>query len=143
MAYTTVIIGSRWRQDVFTAGTIWMKSGRCTGHGEDTCVELAPDSNSIRFRDSKDPAGPVLIFGMDDVISFFAQIDEDRETGFAGVIQVSQHGKDYQLYDSRSSNRLTFNRDEMVAFYGGVRDGNFDILLRQADPTITSVLVRI
>jgi uncharacterized protein DUF397 len=32
----------------------WIKASRSYGHGE--CVELAPDGDMIRLRDSKDPS---------------------------------------------------------------------------------------
>ncbi len=125
-----------------TAKGSWKRSGRCTGQGAGTCVELCPDDNGICFRDSKDLAVPALTFSMEAVRTFFAQIGKGRVTDFDGLIQVSRSGEDYLMCDSRGGSHLTFSSEEMVAFYGGVRDGDFDTLLKEADSTITSMFVR-
>ena len=40
---------------------IWRKSRRTQANGQ--CVELADLSDRVAVRDSKDPSGPVLLFG--------------------------------------------------------------------------------
>ncbi|MFJ2760266.1 DUF397 domain-containing protein [Streptomyces prasinus] len=43
---------------------IWAKSSHSGGQGE--CLELAHDVPALApIRDSKDPAGPVIVFGRD------------------------------------------------------------------------------
>ncbi|MFG1604605.1 DUF397 domain-containing protein [Actinoplanes sp. NPDC049265] len=42
------------------ANAKWFKSNRSTGDGE--CVEVARLDDVVAVRDSKDPAGPALIF---------------------------------------------------------------------------------
>lgn len=41
--------------------TAWVKASASASNGQ--CVELAPFGRSVAVRDSKDPAGPVLVFG--------------------------------------------------------------------------------
>nr|MDT0659243.1 DUF397 domain-containing protein [Micromonospora sp. DSM 115978] len=40
---------------------VWRKSTRSNGGG--ACVEVAVGERGVGVRDSKDPAGPVLVFG--------------------------------------------------------------------------------
>ncbi|NYT95738.1 DUF397 domain-containing protein [Salinispora sp. H7-4] len=40
----------------------WCKSSRSSANGSD-CVEVAGLGEGLAVRDSKDPAGPVLVFG--------------------------------------------------------------------------------
>lgn len=48
-----------------TGGTVtWRKSSRSSG--QDTCVELA---NTGAVRDSKNPAGPFLVVGLEALIA--------------------------------------------------------------------------
>jgi hypothetical protein len=39
---------------------VWRKSTRSSGNGQ--CVEVAKVADKIAVRDSKDPAGPALLF---------------------------------------------------------------------------------
>ena len=41
---------------------IWRKSSRSSGAGGTACVEVAELPDRVAMRDSKDPAGPVLVF---------------------------------------------------------------------------------
>lgn len=41
---------------------IWKKSSRSNGNGGNNCVEVANLGALTAVRDSKDPAGPALIF---------------------------------------------------------------------------------
>ncbi|MFI5492957.1 DUF397 domain-containing protein [Actinoplanes sp. NPDC051859] len=42
----------------------WLKSTRSSGGGSGDCVEVARNlSGVVAVRDSKNPAGPVLVFG--------------------------------------------------------------------------------
>ncbi|MER5457652.1 DUF397 domain-containing protein [Micromonospora sp. NPDC002389] len=57
-------------------GARWRKSTRSNGQGG-ACVEVADNlSGVVAVRDSKDPAGPVLVFGPDSWRAFVAQLIE-------------------------------------------------------------------
>ncbi|MDI5940133.1 DUF397 domain-containing protein [Micromonospora sp. PTRAS2] len=47
-------------EEINQASATWRKSTRSNGSGD--CVEVAGLPGKIGLRDSKDPAGPVLIF---------------------------------------------------------------------------------
>jgi hypothetical protein len=51
---------------------IWRKSSRTQANGQ--CVELADLAENVAVRDSKDPSGPVLLFGSADWGSFLESI---------------------------------------------------------------------
>lgn len=40
----------------------WRKSSRSNGNGGNNCVEVAFLDRAVAVRDSKDPAGPALLF---------------------------------------------------------------------------------
>lgn len=44
------------------AAAVWKKSSRSNGNGGNNCVEVALLDGGAAVRDSKDPAGPVLMF---------------------------------------------------------------------------------
>ncbi|HZN76977.1 MAG TPA: DUF397 domain-containing protein [Micromonosporaceae bacterium] len=50
------------------SGVIWRKSRRSQDNG--ACVEVANLGATIGLRDSKDPAGPVLVFTRDEFVAF-------------------------------------------------------------------------
>lgn len=50
---------------------VWRKSTR-SGPNCDNCVEVAFVGGAIAVRDSKDPAGPSLVFGSQDWGAFLA-----------------------------------------------------------------------
>lgn len=52
------------------AGAVWRKSSY-SGAGND-CVEIALVGNGAGIRDSKNPGGPVLIFGAPEWSAFLA-----------------------------------------------------------------------
>ena len=54
----------------------WRKSSYSGGQGE--CVEVAGDLPHVAVRDSKDPAGPKLIFTSAEWRSFVASIRAGR-----------------------------------------------------------------
>ena len=43
-------------------GAVWRKSRRSNGNGGNNCVEVAMLNDGIAVRDSKNPAGPALLF---------------------------------------------------------------------------------
>ncbi|MCN0153836.1 DUF397 domain-containing protein [Salinispora arenicola] len=49
----------------------WRKSSRSSANGSD-CVEVAGLGEGLAVRDSKDPCGPVLVFGSAAWTSFVA-----------------------------------------------------------------------
>jgi hypothetical protein len=52
--------------------TVWRKSTRSGDQG--ACVEVAVVADTIAVRDSKDPAGPVLVFSPRAWTSFAAAV---------------------------------------------------------------------
>lgn len=50
---------------------VWRKSTRSNGNSGD-CVEFAQADGMIGLRDSKDPAGPVLVFTSSEWAAFIA-----------------------------------------------------------------------
>ncbi len=72
MISETDLAGARWRKSRRSGGdnqcvevaavpmTQWRKSSR--SGGDNACVEVAPLDRAVAVRDSKDPAGPKLIF---------------------------------------------------------------------------------
>ena len=53
----------------------WRKARRC---GSSTCVEVAEGKQQMLLRDSKDPAGPWLVFVPEDWTAFLSALREDR-----------------------------------------------------------------
>ncbi|MFI6162588.1 DUF397 domain-containing protein [Micromonospora haikouensis] len=53
---------------------IWRKSTK--SNGQNACVEVATVDRAVAVRDSKDPAGPVLIFNHHDWTSFITTTRE-------------------------------------------------------------------
>ncbi len=51
---------------------LWRKSSRSTNNG--TCVETATLVDQVAVRDSKDPHGPVLVFGTGPWRAFIAAV---------------------------------------------------------------------
>ncbi|GAB3814911.1 DUF397 domain-containing protein [Micromonospora zhanjiangensis] len=57
-------------------GAMWRKSTRSSGNGGN-CVEIADNlPGLVAVRDSKDPAGPTLVFGPRVWRAFVAQVTE-------------------------------------------------------------------
>ena len=55
---------------------VWRKSSRSSG-GSANCVELATDGTTwAAIRDSKDPAGPALVFPRRSLNSLLLQVKE-------------------------------------------------------------------
>lgn len=54
-------------------GAVWRKSSRSGGNGGQ-CVELAMVGGITAVRDSKNPAGPALMFGQDGFGRFLADV---------------------------------------------------------------------
>ncbi|WP_027660542.1 DUF397 domain-containing protein [Salinispora fenicalii] len=55
-------------------GARWRKSSRSSGNGGD-CVEVADNlPGVVGIRDSKDPTGPVLVFGPPSWRAFVTQL---------------------------------------------------------------------
>jgi hypothetical protein len=55
-------------------GVTWRKSSR-SGPYSDNCVEVAFAGGGVAVRDSKDPAGAVLLFAADEWASFVGGIE--------------------------------------------------------------------
>ncbi|MET8248304.1 DUF397 domain-containing protein [Streptomyces sp. NPDC005202] len=56
-----------------TPRSAWRKSSY-SGNEDSYCVEVADFSDGIGVRDSKDPDGPVLLFGMSDWTGFVTAV---------------------------------------------------------------------
>lgn len=56
------------------ANAVWKKSSRSSGNGQ--CVEWAYVGDAVAVRDSKDPAGPALIFTPDEWGSFVGGVKD-------------------------------------------------------------------
>jgi hypothetical protein len=52
---------------------VWRKSSYSQGMSDD-CVELARIGEAVAIRDSKDPGGPCLVFGMSDLRGFVERL---------------------------------------------------------------------
>lgn len=52
----------------------WRKSSRSNGGGGGNCVEVAELTDLVAMRDSKDPAGPVLVFARAEWRAFVGSI---------------------------------------------------------------------
>ena len=67
-----------WREDVVlmpapdTDGLRWYKSSRSSANG--ACVEVADLVTTVAVRDSKDPAGPQLRFGLRSWRTFIGSV---------------------------------------------------------------------
>ncbi|MGI8335281.1 DUF397 domain-containing protein [Actinomadura scrupuli] len=59
------------------ADATWRKSIRSSGQ-HDQCVEVARIRGTVGIRDSKEPAGPVLVFARPEVAAFLAAVKSDR-----------------------------------------------------------------
>jgi hypothetical protein len=57
-------------------GAAWFKSSRSSSNGQ--CVEVAFVDKRVAVRDSKDPAGPVLVFNQKAWSTFVAGIAADE-----------------------------------------------------------------
>jgi hypothetical protein len=51
---------------------VWKKSSRSSASS--ACVEVAVLDGAVAVRDSKDPHGPVLVFGADEWAGFLAAV---------------------------------------------------------------------
>jgi hypothetical protein len=55
----------------------WRTSSKSSGGA---CVEIATDGENVYMRDSKDPTGPVLIFGLEAFRDLIAHVKEAGTT---------------------------------------------------------------
>lgn len=58
----------------------WRKSSRSSG-GASNCVELALPAGGVAVRDSKNPEGAVLAFGVEVAVAFLAAVKGGRFDG--------------------------------------------------------------
>ncbi|MGW1062382.1 DUF397 domain-containing protein [Micromonospora rubida] len=56
----------------------WQKSTRSSGGGNGDCVEVAGLQGSVSVRDSKDTAGPVLLFGQEAWSGFVNSLKDSK-----------------------------------------------------------------
>lgn len=64
------------RRGVEYRGLVWRKAQRSVNNG--ACVELASAGGRIAVRDSKDPGGPVLLYGPKDWHAFLAAAKQGK-----------------------------------------------------------------
>ncbi|WP_405582013.1 DUF397 domain-containing protein [Streptomyces sp. NBC_01190] len=70
----------KWFKSSYSAGNgncvevapTWRKSSHSSGNGQ--CVEVAASPDAIAVRDSKDPAGPALLFAPGEFTAFIRGI---------------------------------------------------------------------
>jgi hypothetical protein len=64
------------------SGAKWIKSSYSDGNGGQ-CLEWAPAAvpGSVPIRDSKNPGGPALVFGVDAWSAFVAEVKGGRLAG--------------------------------------------------------------
>ncbi|MCP2259252.1 protein of unknown function (DUF397) [Streptoalloteichus tenebrarius] len=65
------------RESATSAVTRWRKSRRSSGNGGE-CVEVAAVENVAAVRDSKNPAGPALVFAPSVFTAFVGAVKEGR-----------------------------------------------------------------
>lgn len=67
--------------DYDLSGLAWRKSSYSSANGQ--CVEIGGGLPGIvPVRESKDPAGPCLVFGAGAWTSFLAELKADHPTGY-------------------------------------------------------------
>jgi hypothetical protein len=54
---------------------VWRKARRC---GNAACIEVAQSEQEMLLRDSKDPAGPRLVFAPEDWTAFLSAVRDDQ-----------------------------------------------------------------
>ena len=64
------------------ADLAWIKAKASNHNG--ACVEIAAATGKIAIRDSKDPAGPILVYTPDEFAAF---LDGARNGEFDGLLQ--------------------------------------------------------
>jgi hypothetical protein len=111
-----------------TPDTLAWRTSSYTDKGQ-ACVEVAPTSDAVLVRDTKDRgAGPILRFGHRDWAEFLtdpAATEADRVTEHAGRPVATR----WHLRDT-----LHFTTAEWDAFLAGARDGEFSF---RASPPVS------
>jgi hypothetical protein len=102
----------------------WRKSSYSTATGN--CVEVAPTTNGMFVRHSKNPAAGTIAFGLPAWMSFIREVRSDGASA-NGSATVTRVGTDTLVKSLHTNVELRFNQDEWAAFIAGATDGEFDI----------------
>ena len=122
----------------------WVKSS-LSSWDMPKCVELYRNGDYIKFRNSREPDGAMLMFHRAAVHSLFDQIKAGGRAGFDGLIALQWDGVKYLMYSTRGGEDcLTFTEAEVEAFIGGVCGGEFDYLMDgdavfDAEPSVLAI----
>jgi hypothetical protein len=110
-----------------TAG--WVRSSRCI---QGDCVEVRYVGGVVEVRDSKQPGGPVLRYGIDEwrYVVDAAKLDATRDPNAGWVpgafLRLDDGQVDLVQSTTAGTAVLTVDRGDWDAFLMGVCDGEFD-----------------
>ncbi len=100
-----------------------------SGAGQN-CVEVAPAEHGVLLRDTKDRgAGPVIAFTPAQWTAFVGEVAAGAPSA-NGAVTVRAVGTETHVHAVASGVTLGFTASEWAAFHAGVRDGEFDLLVR-------------
>ncbi len=109
--------------------TYGWRTASYSGAGQN-CVEVAPAEHGVLLRDTKDRgAGPVIAFTPAQWTAFVGEVAAGAPSA-NGAVTVRAVGTETHVHAVASGVTLGFTASEWAAFHAGVRDGEFDLLVR-------------